>query len=298
MNLRLSLRRRYSAFLGVYLDERPPILVYQMGKVGSSSVRNSLLLHGVSPVLHFHSFFPVRNWSAEDAPVDDAHRDDLRKEIEQERRAYREAPLLQRLNVRYREWAYNKRVFDRYVRGDRRADVVTLVRDPIAANISMFFQLFREYTGARYVPGKFSTAKLVEVFRNEYPHARPLTWLDAELRAHLGIDVFETPFPKERGHATIEKRNFRLLLLKCEIPDEAKRMALEEFLDLEGLAMVRSNVGEQKAYAEQYREFRQRMVFPDEFLDDMYGSRYARHFYDESEIAGFRAKWAERAPLA
>ncbi len=291
--LRLAVLRRYSAFVGVYVDRRPPVLVYQMGKVGSSSVRNSLLLHGVTPVLHFHSFFPVRDWDAETAPVDEAHRDDLRKEIAQAARADRDASWRTRLNVRYREWAYNRRVFDRYVRGGRRADVVTLVRDPVAANISMYFQLFHEYTGRRYVPGEFSTAELVEDFRARYPHSRPLTWLDAELKAHLGIDVFETPFPREKGWVAIERGNVRLLVLKCEVPDATKKAALEEFLGLEGLEMVRSNVAGKKAYADQYREFRERMVFPGEFLDAMYGSKFAAHFYDEAELERFRARWAE-----
>lgn len=36
----------------------PPIIVYQMGKVGSSSIRHSLELSGVYPVFHTHSIGP------------------------------------------------------------------------------------------------------------------------------------------------------------------------------------------------------------------------------------------------
>lgn len=291
MILRLAVLRRYSAFLGVHLERRPPVLVYQMGKVGSSSIRNSLLLHGVRPVLHFHSFLPVRDFDAATAPVDDAHRDDLRKEIAQERRAFASATSRQRLDMRYREWAYNRRPYRWFVVDKRPADVITLVRDPVAANISMFFQLFERYTGRQYAPGRFSTAELVRTFRATYPHARPLTWLDAELKAHLGIDVYGTPFDREKGRAVIERANFRLLVLKCESADDAKRAALEEFLGLEGLELVRSNAAKGKDYAAQYRDFTRHMLFDEAFLDGMYRSKYARHFYDEDELARFRARW-------
>jgi hypothetical protein len=69
MDLRVSWRRRYSSYVALYLARSVPILVYQMGKGGSSTLRNTLLLRELHPVLHLHTFSPLREKRAEDVDV-------------------------------------------------------------------------------------------------------------------------------------------------------------------------------------------------------------------------------------
>jgi len=52
------------------------------------------------------------------------------------------------------------------------------------------------------------------------------------------------------------------------------------------------NEATQKAYAETYRDFLATARFPASLLDQAYGSRYARHFYADSELARFRRRWS------
>lgn len=83
-----------------------------------------------------------------------------------------------------------------------------------------------------------------------------------------------------------------LLVLKCEVEDRVKSAAIAEFLELDEFQMVRSNVSDNKPYADQYAEFKRRIHVPPALLDRMYESKYARHFYTEEERASFRAQWS------
>lgn len=90
---------------------------------------------------------------------------------------------------------------------------------------------------------------------------------------------------------TFRTGNVDVLVLKTETDDAVKEKALSEFLGAEGIRLVKSNTAEQKPYAEQYVEFKQRIRFSDEFFREMYESKYARHFYDDAEIQRHIRYW-------
>jgi hypothetical protein len=170
--------------------------------------------------------------------------------------------------------------------------VITLVREPIADNISMFFQLLDHYLRSRDLGEQPSIALLHEIFLSEYIHTRPIIWLDAELKTTLNVDVYGHAFPKERGHVRISTEKVDLLVLKCEIDDETKSRAIADFLGLEELELVRSNVAENKSYADTYQQFKERIKIPEPLLSRMYESKYAQHFYSPEEIVRFRKRWS------
>jgi len=291
MDLRVSWRRRYSSYVALYLGRSVPILVYQMGKVGSSTVRNTLLLRGLHPVLHLHTFSPLREKCPEDVDVDPAMRDELVREIEHARVVFAGMGMRAKLALTLHEWLNERRLRRRLLRPGQPLKIITSVREPIAANVSMFFQLLPWYTGGRYAPDRFTTDALMRLFFERYSCYRPLIWFDEEMRYETGVDVYRHPFPGDLGSLAFREGAIEVLVLKTETDDAVKEKALSEFLGIEDLRLVKSNVGERKAYAEQYREFKERIRFPDAFFRTMYDSRYARHFYDDDEIARFSRQW-------
>lgn len=291
-NLWIGLLRRYSTYLSVRLSRRPPVLVYQMGKVASSAVRNSLLLHGVGPVLHLHSFFPLRDCRVEEVELEDGLRPLLEREVAHARRIFAEASSWRRLRLRYREKVYNEEIHRLCIASGRPVRIITLVRDPAAANLSMFFQVFEEYVGRPYAPHLFSVDELAELFLERYDHSRPLTWFDAEMRRSTGLDVYGWSFPRGVGWTTIRAKHVDLLILQCELSDQTKEEAISEFLGLEGFGMMRSNVGGEKIYADQYRQVKERIELPEDLLNLLYGSRYSTHFYAAADRARFHERWA------
>lgn len=258
-------------------------VVYQMGKVGSSSVSRTLksALPERSPVFHVHTlslerihfnereYFGANGVRAWFHPVDN-----------------RTVHLVQ---SRFLRSEMSKNV------NERRWKFVTLVREPVARNASAFFQIgdilipgFSE----RIASGAWDLAFLAQAFLDLFKtHDIPLTWIDEEVRSFLGIDVYEVPFPKEEGYRIFHGDRADLLLLKMERLDAAAGRALSEFLEIEDIHLERANVAGEKAYADTYGAFLKHLTLPAEYLDRMYGSRYSRHFYSASEIQAFRKKW-------
>jgi hypothetical protein len=129
------------------------------------------------------------------------------------------------------------------------------------------------------------------VFLDEYGHSTPLKWFDSEVKTTVGIDVYSTPFDHARARLRVSEGPFDLLILRAEDDDEAKEAALNEFFDRDDLTIVRTNVGAEKGYADLYERFRENLVLPEDYLDTMYESRLARHFYTDEERAAMRARW-------
>ncbi len=291
-------RRVYEYFavtIAPWINRGDPILIYQMGKVGSSSIRNSLFRcqdPRTDLVLMSHEYFPIRNRDPDRIDIEPEYRDMLEREISHEQRVYHQFSLRKRLGWRFREKFYVERIYKTYVRPPYRPHVITLVREPVANNISMFFQLLDHYLGADSKLQDYDIDELIKIFIENYMHSRPLTWLDAEVKTNFGIDVFQEPFPVDQGYTVFKRGNVSLLVLRCELDDQSKAQAIANFLGLDEFEIVRSNVTSEKPYASEYAEFKQRIRIPPALLDQMYNSKFARHFYSSEEIEQFRARWS------
>jgi len=136
---------------------RDIVFVYQMGKVGSSSVYLSLR-HDASQfaVVHAHS-------------------------MSEHSTAF---------SVRY-----IKRMMTSKRR--RRLFIISLVREPVSRNVSAFFQNFKRYMGCQAHHYLGDLDRLKQVFLDSYPHEIPLTWFDTHIRPQFGFDVYSQPFHKE-----------------------------------------------------------------------------------------------------
>jgi hypothetical protein len=282
--LRRLVFRSYSAAkayhrIGLALTERvddDAILVYQMGKVGSSAVTRSLRAAGIESRIYKLHFL-------------------TRQGMARAERQYR------------RNWTGGRRALHlwesqylhdkvREPRPGKQWRIVTLVRDPVARNVSAFFQTL-DLDGFSGVADTLETRRadlerLTDAFVSQFEwHDEPLTWFDAELASVFGIDVFASPFPHARGYQTYENDSARVLLLRLEDLREAGPLAFAEWLGLESFEPVESNVGAAKYYSDVYREFMKGAKLPRSYLERMYGSRYARHFYSDEEIRALRARW-------
>ena len=76
--------------------------------------------------------------------------------------------------------------------------VITAVRDPVARNISAYFNNLTLSTLKR----EFNEEELqamMDQFLDKYSHDIPLVWFDKEMRDVLGLDVYHYPFPQKKG---------------------------------------------------------------------------------------------------
>ena len=268
-NVRRRLRKALDK--GLYLRELKrgtPVIVYQMGKVGSSSIRDSLKSCGFAPVFHVHRMNP----------------DNIEK-VRQEYSDNNQAPPDESLG---------ERLYADFINKQKRARFITIVREPVSRNISAFFENLRRFTGVEYGDADFTIEELVDIFIERYRHSVPLTWFDIEIKQTLGIDVYEYLFPKEKGYLAIRKGSFELLILKLEVDDSIKENAIAEFLDLEAFKLIRSNVAQDKNYSRTYRDFVRTIKLPESYVEIMCGSEYTRHFYSGIEIESVLSKWQDK----
>jgi hypothetical protein len=291
-------RRVYEYFavnIAPLIRWRDPILVYQMGKVGSSSIRNSLFRcpdPRTRLVLMSHEFYPIRNRDPSRIQIEPEYRDHVMREIEHDRQVFEKFSPKKRRGWRFREKFYTERIYQAYVKPRHRLRVISPIRDPVANNISMFFEVFDHYSGTTLQESTLDVDAMIALFLDHYMHWRPLTWFDAELKTTLGVDVFQHPFPREQGFNAIEVGNVRLLVLKCELDDNVKARAIADFLELGDFRLIRSNVSSDRSHARQYEQFKRQIRVPRWLLDEMYESKFARFFYTDEEIAGFRRRWS------
>jgi len=67
--------------------------------------------------------------------------------------------------------------------------------------------------------------------------------------------------------------------------------AIKKFLDIDNFTLHQANAACTKAYDTLYKEFKKKIIFPKQYLDMMYNSKYAQHFYTKKELQKFRAQW-------
>ncbi|MEO0534781.1 MAG: putative capsular polysaccharide synthesis family protein [Cyanobacteria bacterium P01_A01_bin.123] len=273
--------RAYHHLKVLFLDSstnKQPIVVHQMGKVASTAIYESLKTlnpdpdkysiyhtHYLSdPGLHKSEGFYRENYSR----IQAIH-----------------TPLIHSFYIR------------RYLKQSKREKlkVITLTRDPVAKNISSFFQNL-EYLFGFSLREKIKTDnmesildELKRLFLEEFSyHDVPLSWFDLEMKPTFGIDVFSIPFDMERGYQICEGEQADVLILKLEVLNQVVAEAFNIFLGIKDFEVKSENIGADKSYAQCYKLFKKTLSLPESYLDKMYLSKYVNHFYSKAEISAFR----------
>jgi hypothetical protein len=266
----------------------PPLLVYQMGKVGSSSVTESLKTANIDrPIYHIHFLRP-----------------DLIDEYEQKRRDYlateKEGDLkhIWQYQHLYKQLHHNLNA--------KKWKIVTLVRDPIARNLSDFFEHIEvvssesgQHWQLKSIEFDFEITifnnnleRLTEIFFEKYRHDFTITYFDREFKEVLNIDLFANDFPRSEGFKIYREKEADVLLLKLEHLNHCFTQAFKAFLDIDDLMPAKANISDKKEFGNIYQLFKNSICFPESYLDTMYQSKFARHFYSDAEIDLFRTKWS------
>ena len=162
--------------------------------------------------------------------------------------------------------------------------IISVMRDPIARNISAFFENLD-------LSKKTPVEKLINNFFSDYPHNIPIRWFDEQFKEFLGIDLYQYPFDKKRGWDHFTVSNYTCLLLTVEISDKEKINAINSILGTRLSKIERKNVGESKHYATIYRQFNDKIIMPEEYVNTLLDSKVVKHFYTDTQCKNFRNKW-------
>jgi len=256
-----------------------PILIYQMGKVGSTTVEQSLLeaykKMGIRvPIYRYHI---LNNF-------------DVHEQISRNNRP-NIAETLAELN--------RGRILRKRIDNDKstRWKIISLVRDPLAKTVAAFFQLINEFFPdwkKQFENGELTVDSLYHFFLSRMLGFNSSgNWFDAQIKAVFEFDVFAEPFPIETGYKIFSNQRADLLLIRLEDLNTCAGKAIQEFLGIENFEILITNVGREKEYASLYQEFRSK-PFPKEYVIRWYDTQYAKHFYSDEERMRFIKRWVSQ----
>ncbi len=280
-NYRLAKARKYRDYCNQHTSLKNPLIIYQMGKVGSSSLVRSFLETDIDI---FQVHYLTKEW------------------INIVDNQYKNASKIHKRFILDEQWLASKFLNQKITENkDAKWKVITLVRDPIARNISTFFQSFDVYFPKD--AKKFSaenadltdlSLELIDMFLNKFKeHDVPLNWYDIHMKPVFKIDVFDTEFQKSTKYQILNNKNVDLLILRLEDLNTTATKAIEEFLGINNFSIAHANISSDKGYADAYSKFKNLIRLPQKYIDDMYSSRFMNHFYSNEEIENFRSKWTK-----
>lgn len=248
------------------------VLIYQVGKVGSTTLADTIQSYGIN-TSHCHSLFSL--------------------------------PLInenKKLNI------YRKKIIANFA-----GKIIIPVREPISRDISQYFQLLQarlgvlcqEYKIDNLIDGfvKIYYDSLIQktsynentglqaILLNNSSKGILFDWFDYELKNFLGVDILTEPFNTKTGYQIYKKNNCEILILQLE-----KMNILEDiignFLSVPNFKLQSSNTYKQKEYKYLYKNFKEQLVLPKEYIDFYYKSNpWFAHFYSIEQREEFYSKW-------
>jgi hypothetical protein len=260
---KLKSRFKYYQQLIAQYSAEETIFIYQMGKVGSTTLEHSL-----PNAVHIHAFYnknhtcPVRLFGLKKFSF--LH---FIYHIEQETL-----------------WWLIRRAFKQR----KSTKIITLVREPFARNQSMFFHDIDAYlyaahtncmnTRAKPIPTRSQKPSvLFDVFTQEFDHDYAINWFDKEFFSMTGIDVYQYPFCKEKGACRIQEKNIDILCLSSDKLLENKQL-LSDFVG-QSVEVESVNQAEDKWYGDLYKQFKIDYILPEAIASKILNSRFYQHFF-------------------
>ncbi len=188
--------------------------------------------------------------------------------------------------------------------------IISIVRDPLSRGYSFFWQRFSVESLRYRYQSISSLQEMYELLMDRSLHGPkglerngikflPLwrdefEWFDEEMKEYLGMDVYQYPFNREKGYTVIRQDNTELFLLKMEKMGAALP-ALETFLGGNiHLNPEKENAASGKNYSMAYRVFRQKVRLKREYVDHYFvDNAKVDHFYTKEEQAEFLRRWKD-----
>lgn len=236
------------------------ILVYTMGKVGSSSIYYSIL-DNVAQIHSLDTEIPTKYFTSKDRSTWIGH-------------------LVSRIIWR----SVIKRVRKCVVNSEK-VKIITGVREPISRNISSYFQ------GMKVEELKnCNSDDILNEFYTVTNHTVPLYWFDCEIKRHLGIDIFDYNFDKEQGYTVLKSGKYEIFIYRIEDLDRVIN-EVEEFVGAHNFKYTKKNITNKKLKSDLLSNFKNNISFSKESIQAMYNSKYMNHFYSKAEIQEFEKKF-------
>lgn len=266
---------------GAIAEGMPLVLVYQPGRVASTSIYASLAASEIKfPIYHVHVLSPNRAEKAiQDAKVQGrvVRRNFVTgKIIGQGLSKLRDRPPTQ-------PWK-----------------IISVFRDPVSVMLSLHFMRVERYFAAFLGPkGELSLSDATDHFRRILENDDPsgwgvMSWYERVFHDELGVDVYQYPFDVEKGYAVIRTPLYDVLLLRFEDLNTAFSKGVADLFgpDVGEVTLLHHHLHKDDRYADLHEQVKRRLKVSRSACERIYSTRFVQHFYSSEQISGLIDKWS------
>jgi len=192
------------------------------------------------------------------------------------------------------KWPFNLIMADRtnlvlQQHPDKTIKIITLVRDPIGRDLSGIFQGPTEYFPNKD-ESKITADDIIDLI-TQFDHSYIADWFDGEFKEYLNFDIYSQPFDKEKGYTIYQHEGIDILCIKLERLSEVYPEAVSKLLGTKRNILRNKNEGDSKALSTLYSTVKKRFKIEEPRLREIYNSKFMQTFYTNEEIESFISKW-------
>jgi hypothetical protein len=243
------------------------VVIYQMGKVGSSSIEKTLKEKGIH-VLHLHKIY-----------YSDIYFYDLT--IVDRFKKFRATILFFIMNIIFKRCS---------------CKVITIVRDPMERTLS---QMFHHIDLLIYSRSRKNSRKEVnandlfkEIFYNDINTCYAQQWMTSEFNPSMGINYLNCDFDQKKGFGLAESKNKKVLFLRFEDLNSFDSI-IGEFCGVKDFKLKSANRSSNKWYSDLYKSFENQMLIDKDVFDSMYKNSFYNKFYGDESLEAKSKRWLE-----
>lgn len=287
----------FDNFITVVENVIKKILVYQMGKVASSTVVASLEAANVDSI-HMHDIshlIPTLGQTERKAFTNGFSKKNICKEITKNIFNNNINEVCSYFDT-ITEISQNKQFyyysFRDYVSSSKDCvKIITLIRKPLERNISAMFQNLENYLFVS--PPEYNETiieYLIRIFNKDFTKDFFRNWFKGEFERSTGINILKYPFDKEKGYTHIRHGNFDVLAIRAENLNDCEKI-IGNFVEVDNFNLISTNYSKHRWHAEIYKKFKEEYIPSKELIDTFIKSKYVRHFYTEKELMNYYEKY-------
>lgn len=247
------------------------ILIYSIGKVGSSSIYNTLKNsnNNTYPVFHVHSL----------------NLDRLKEQKEYYRSSKRGSVpfhLIQSTVISQCLNSYTGELF-----------VINLTREPISREMSSIFQDSFNFSNSFSANDENLRKVVRENFEGMLSKIPEDDWYERELKSVFNIDIYDNDFELAKGYYVEKYDSFIFGFIRLENLNDVYSKFIKEILGTSNNEqLVISNQAEHKFYNQGYKSLINELFVTNEEFDCIARTRFFQKFYGDLEQK-IRSKWVK-----
>lgn len=186
--------------------------------------------------------------------------------------------------------------------------IITALRDPIAENISLLYQIIEElhhslsskyllhgHTGREFFRQGgdvqcFFDLFVQGIFEKKCYGASPIQEFVPSFQREV-LNILDFPFSKAEGYSLCQKGNLSVFTFQLEKLNHLLR-PLSDFVGCEISSLTMGNVGADKWVGKSYLQAQNQLTFPPDYFQNCYNADWVQHCYSPEDIAKFKARWS------